>query len=120
MIFKSKILTYLSIACLALVFISAGGGKTETMVVKTKIYCDHCIECATCGGLLKHDLSFTKGIRKIEVKPEQEEIVVTYQPAKITAEEIRQEIAKRGYRADSLSALPEGYDKLDACCKKKE
>lgn len=90
----------------------------DTLVVKTNIYCSHCMECETCKDLLVDDLLDEKGITDIKLDAKNMTITVVYKPKKITPGEIRAAIAKRGYDADNVKADPEGYEKLDGCCKK--
>ena len=99
---------------------SAVAAKTDTIVIKTKIYCDHCKDCESCGTRLEEALMYTKGVKHMEINEEEMTITVVYKPKKVTPDEIRKVIAKAGYDADDVKADPEGYKKLDGCCKKKE
>jgi len=90
----------------------------STIVVKTNIYCDHCLDCNDCGGKLVHDLSFVKGIKRNVLDPKTMAITITYNPAKTTAGIIRKEISKLGYDADEIKADPVAYSKFDECCKR--
>ena len=93
--------------------------NTETVVIKTMIYCDHCKSCSDCGGKLEKDLSFNKGIKMVVLDERAMTVTVTFNPKKTSAQAIRQSITKYGYDADELKADPEAYAKLDACCLKK-
>jgi len=101
---------------LSMLLTSPFGLKTETLVVKTTIYCDHCRECETCGGRLEKQLSEIKGIKSAEVDAEGMTISVRYNPAKIKAEQIRKAISDLGYDADDVKANREGVKTLDGCC----
>ncbi|CAN5493254.1 hypothetical protein BH11BAC1_BH11BAC1_14530 [soil metagenome] len=90
----------------------------STIIIKTNIYCDHCLDCNDCGGKLVHDLSFAKGIKRNVVDPKAMTITITYNSAKTSPEIIRGEISKLGYDADEVKANPLAYEKLDGCCKK--
>jgi len=92
----------------------------ETLVIKTTIYCDHCLECETCGGKLEKDMGFEKGIRLVKIDEQAMTITVTYNPKKTSPKKIREKIARYGYDADDVKADPQAYNKLDECCKKKE
>jgi copper chaperone CopZ len=91
---------------------------TETIVIKTTIFCDHCSVCNTCGGKLEKDLGFNKGIKLVKLDEKAMTVTVTFNPKKTTAEEIRKTISNYGYDADDVKANPESYSKLDECCKK--
>jgi mercuric ion binding protein len=92
--------------------------KKETLVVQTKNTCDHCKVCESCGGLLETDLYYVRGIKEVTYNEEAMTTTVVYKPSVITPDEIRQEIAKLGFDADSVPADPAGYAKRDGCCKK--
>ncbi len=93
--------------------------NSETIVIKTIIYCDHCKECGSCSGKIETDLGFNKGIKLVKLDEKAMTITVTYNPKKTTPEEIRLTISKYGYDADEVKADAEAYSKLDECCQKK-
>ena len=92
---------------------------TKKLVVKTAIYCDHCMECESCSGKIQRDLSFDKGIEKVVLDEKQMTITVLYNPKKTGPEEIRKIISSYGYDADDLKADSLAITKLDECCLKK-
>ncbi len=91
---------------------------SETIVIKTNIYCDHCKECGSCGGKIERDLGFDKGIKLVRLDDKAMTITVTYNPKKTNPEKIRQTISRYGYDADDVKADPDAYSRLDDCCKK--
>lgn len=80
--------------------------------IKTSAMCDMCKET-----MEKH-VAFEKGVKKSSLDVDSKILTVTYNPAKITPEQIRKAVAKSGYDADDVPADPKAYKKLDACCKK--
>lgn len=110
----------------ALVFISlitfsntASAQKaTETAIIKTTIYCDHCKACDDCGGRLEKNLLREKGIQMVTLDDEAMAIKVVYNSKKTDLKTIRQAISKQGYDADDVKADPVVYESLDGCCKK--
>ena len=104
--------------CLFSIISPGQNPKTKTDVIKTNIYCDHCLDCSDCGGKLVHELSFAKGIKSNKLDVKAMTITVTYNTNQTTLDKIREEISKLGYDADSIKAQPQAYDKLDDCCKK--
>jgi len=113
-IFIAIILTF------AFVVVTAQGNKTETIIIKTKIYCDHCVRCESCGANINETVRGTeKGIKKVKINPADNTITVTFNAAKTTPDKIREAIAASGYDADNIKAAAEGYAKLDGCCKAK-
>lgn len=93
-------------------------GSMQTIVIKTTIYCDHCLVCETCGQKFDNELAYEKGIRLVVVDEKAMTITVTYNSKKTNPDTIRQTISKMGFDADDVKADPAAYDKLDSCCKK--
>lgn len=92
--------------------------KTETVLIKTAIYCDHCLQCETCGMKFTQELMYTKGVKSMDLNEKTMFITVVYNPKQTTPEKIKLAITKFGYDADELKADPVGVAKLDDCCKK--
>jgi len=93
--------------------------KKETMVVKTSIACDHCMQCESCGANIYNSTLTIPGVKSIDVSPEANTITVIYKTSKTDPDKIRAAIAASGYDADHVKADPAGYLKLDGCCKSK-
>ncbi len=102
-----------------IMLISFTSKNSETIVVKTNIYCDHCKVCSSCGGKIIKDLGFSKGIQLVELDEVKMTITITYNPKKTSPEAIRQAISMYGYDADSVKADSAAYSRLDECCHKK-
>lgn len=113
--FKSLLILFLCFISLN----SFGQNKTETLVVKTQVFCDHCKVCETCGGKMETDLYYVKGIKLVEYNENDMTITVKYKTKKTTPDKIRVAISKLGFSADDVPADVAAYEKLDACCKKK-
>lgn len=90
----------------------------QTSVIKTKIYCDHCKQCETCGDKFNKDLYNEDGIKRVDIDPKANTITVIYDNRKTDIDKIRLFISKLGYDADEVKADPAGIAKLDGCCKK--
>ncbi len=104
------------IGLIALILISCSGIKAQIIEaqIKTSGQCEHCKET------LEKNLRFEKGVKKVEFNIESHIIKVKFDQAKTTIKNIQIAITKLGYYADSLLADPKAYEKLNACCKKKE
>jgi len=91
--------------------------KTQKAVIKTTITCDHCKECETCGQLFEKTLLREKGIQMVTLNAEAMTIEVIFNSKKTDLIAIKNAISNLGYDADEVKASPEGYEKLDGCCK---
>ncbi|MDF2437597.1 MAG: Heavy metal transport/detoxification protein [Bacteroidota bacterium] len=108
-----KTLTTLMIALMLIsTKTNAQDATTAELKVKTSATCDMCKET------IEKNLAFEKGIKKSVLDVESKVLTVTYNPKKITPEQIRKAVSKIGYDADDVPADPKGYKKLDECCKK--
>ena len=112
-----KLILMMAITLIGLVHAEAQG-KVETVEIKTVVYCDHCKQCESCGGRLETVVYDLKGIKRVDVDDKTMTVKVVYNPKKISADAIRNAIAKSGYDADDVKAEPEAIAKLDDCCKK--
>lgn len=112
-----KLLTLL-LFVFALTIASAQKQKTnQKAVIQTKIVCDHCKQCETCGQLFNDKLLGINGVKMIELDSEKMTITVFYSTKKTNLDAIRTAISKMGYDADDVKADPLGYEQLDGCCK---
>jgi mercuric ion binding protein len=114
--------TISKIAIILLMFVSVSvfaqkKDNIKTAVIKTKIYCDHCKQCETCGDKFNKDLYNEDGIKRVDVDSKANTITVIYDTRKTDIDKIRLLISKLGYDADELKADPVGVAKLDGCCK---
>lgn len=91
--------------------------NTDTLVVKTNIYCNHCKQCESCKGKLDL-LMEEKGVKDMVLNVELMTITVVYNSKKTSPEKIRTAISNLGYDADNVPANPKAYEELDGCCKK--
>ncbi len=90
---------------------------TQKAIIQTAIACDHCKVCETCGGNLEKKLLKNPGIQMITLDEKAMTITVIYNRKKTSIDDIRTAISKLGYDADDVKADPDGYEKLDGCCK---
>lgn len=97
----------------------AKGGEIKTVVIKTNIYCSHCLQCGSCGANINDHIREEKGIKKVSVDPKTNTITVNYDSEQTNIDNIRGAINAAGYDADDKKAPKETVAKLDGCCKKK-
>ncbi len=98
--------------------VSAQGGAVKSVTIQTSIYCDHCLECETCGGHFNKKLLREKGVQMVTVDQEAMTVKVVYNSKKVDVNRIRQAISNIGYDADHVKSNPDAYALLDECCKK--
>lgn len=94
------------------------GGK-KTMIIQTKIYCDHCAKCESCKARIENTVYALKGIRMVELNPKNMTIKVIYKSTVLTEDRIRQQVASAGFDADNVKASAEQLAALDDCCQKR-
>jgi mercuric ion binding protein len=114
-----KIITTLLLALFTSISLWAGD-KIRTTAIQSKILCDHCRQCGSCGDRLEKALYAQKGIKRVDIDEKTMKIKVSYNTAKISIEEIRKTIAGCGFDADETKAVPEAVAKLDGCCRGEE
>ncbi len=66
--------------------------ESKTAVVyANKIYCD------ACAALITKSLRNVQGVSKVDVDVEKKEVIVRFDPAKATVDDLTSAIAKRGF-----------------------
>lgn len=115
-----RITTILSVVFLMVsLTVNAQKANKQTIVIKTQIYCSHCLQCGSCGANINDHIRETnKGISKVDIDPKANTITVTYDATKTNPEKIKEAINKAGYDADEQKAPAEAVNKLDGCCRK--
>jgi copper chaperone CopZ len=88
--------------------------KKEVVKIKTSA------ECGMCEKAIEKNLSFEKGVKKVDMDLSTKEVTVTFNPKKTNPESIRKAISNMGYDADNVPANNKAYNKLDKCCQKGE
>src|SRR5688572_24701680 len=68
----------------------AGGSKVQTIKIKTRIACDHCKMCSSCGARIEKALYSHKGVKRVDVDDKKMETVVVYNTDKITTDKIKE------------------------------
>ena len=72
--------------------------------------------CGMCKKKIETALRI-KGVKKVDWDMKTHDLSITYNPDKITIDEIHSRIAAVGYDTDKLKADDAAYGKLDDCCK---
>lgn len=117
---KIRISFLLTFMLLSLIGLSQSdkSSRVHTATIKTKIYCDHCKICESCGGRILKQLYNVEGVKSTEVDSKSNTIRVVYDTKKISIEKIRTTISELGFDADDVPADARAVAKLDECCQK--
>ncbi len=94
--------------------------KQEVLVIKTKIYCDHCKKCESCEPRMVTAVEALDGVSAVTLDVPKEELTVYYNSKKTTPDAIRMAVVNCGFAADNLPPNKDAYFKLDECCQKHE
>ena len=105
---KTKITTLLCCMMFSIAVFAKGESKTETF----KVYGN----CGMCKETIESALKKKDGILSKNWDKEKLEITVTYDPAKISVQQIAQKVADKGYDNEFATAKTDSYNKLDKCC----
>jgi periplasmic mercuric ion binding protein len=109
---KTGFLTVLAILLLSMIATAQEKKTTDTVKIKTSAICQ------TCKQKIEHDLSFTKGVKKVTLDLPSQIVTVEFDARKTDPDGIKKAITLIGYDADELVADGKAYKKLPACCKK--
>ena len=93
----------LVLAALLLMFASVAQSqesKTATLYAK-KIYCE------ACAAIITKSLRNVQGVSKVNVDVEKKEVVVQYDPAKATVDDLTAATAKRGFPSTVRKVEPQ-------------
>ena len=112
-----KLISLLSIFFMVSTIQAQQQKTVQKAIIKTTINCDHCKQCPSCGGRFEKTLLQQNGIQMITLDEKKMTIEVIYNSKKTDLPTIKAAISKLGYDADEVKADPEGYEKLDGCCK---
>lgn len=74
--------------------------------------------CHMCKKKIEERVKTLPGIEKAVLSLGNSTLKVTYHPATVSLETIKQTITALGYDADDLGADPSAYEQLPTCCKK--
>lgn len=86
--------------------------------IKTKVYCDHCNKCGSCGVRLNKGLQRLKGFNSLSLDQEKMIFTITYDSTILNILTVKKEISLMGFDAGEIPADPKAYKKLAGCCKK--
>jgi hypothetical protein len=90
--------------------------KIQKAVIKTPL-----AQCEDAKTIIENIApKYLDGLVKINVNFHSRQTQVSWYPDRTNIEEIKTAIANAGFDADDVTANPDAYKKLPACCKKPE
>ena len=104
------------ISLFTLILLSITGSKAQ--IIESKITTSG--QCEHCKETIEKNIRFEKGVKKVAFDEKTHVVTVKYDETKTNLKNIQIAISKLGYNADSIPADSKAYEKLNACCKKKE
>ncbi|PLK44685.1 heavy-metal-associated domain-containing protein [Emticicia sp. TH156] len=72
--------------------------------------------CQKCKYGLGRNIYFEKGVKAVDINPEQKTITITFDTRKTTAEKLKKYIVSLGFDADDQKADINNRELLLACC----
>lgn len=93
--------------------------QIKTLIIKTRILCSRCLQCATCAPNIYNYVTEDNGVRKFALDIKANKIFVMYDSGKTSPERIRKAICDSGYDADNYKAKLAAVIKLRSCCRRK-
>ena len=94
------------------VIVSYGQSITATQTDTFKVWGN----CGMCEKKIEKAASKVDGVTKADWDKEKKVMIVAYDPAKTTLENIQKAIAAVGYDTEKIKATDKAYNKLDGCC----
>ncbi|HRS01818.1 MAG TPA: heavy metal-associated domain-containing protein [Bacteroidota bacterium] len=85
----------------------------QTVQIKTSAVCE------SCKTRIEKAVNKLQGVEKSDLDLSTKILTISYDPAKVSVEKIKNTISKTGYSADEIKADKKAFDKLPACCKVK-
>lgn len=101
-----------------LIGITAGANAQVAKAQKTIKISLPTVQCEMCKGKIETYLKRYDGISLVNVNYKRKEATVKFLVDRISEEDIKTAISNVGYDANEVTANPESYKKLPACCKK--
>jgi mercuric ion binding protein len=111
-IIRSGITAIALILCLSASFAVIAKGNLEKLKFKTSSVCD------MCKSRIEKALKETEGVTEALVNLNKSEVNVKFDPAKTSAEKVKQVVLNTGYAVDGRNPDQAVAAKLPKCCQK--
>jgi mercuric ion binding protein len=83
----------------------------DTLQIQTSAICEMCKET------LEYELTFTKGVKFVELDLSNKVLTIAYKSEKTNPDKLREVVARTGYHADWVPRDSVAYEGLPFCCK---
>ncbi len=87
--------------------------QTQSVTIQTNAS----LKCQKCVNRFKENVPFFKGVKDYTYDESTAKLTIKYDSKKTNPDQLRKEVSKLGYNADSVKADPAAREKLPACCK---
>lgn len=104
----------------AFLFTSCNSSKEVTQTGTSKKETQRFVvygQCGMCKDRIEGKLNYTKGVQYAEWNEKDKVLEVSFNPQKISLDEIKQHLAEVGHDSDTHRAADANYDQLHTCCK---
>jgi copper chaperone CopZ len=88
--------------------------QQDTVFIKTSAV------CKTCKKKIEGDISFEKGVKKVNLDLNTKVLMVVYDSRKTSPEKLRLAVTQTGYDADTIPRNPKAFKRLPDCCKEEQ
>lgn len=105
---KKTILSAFTLLCFAL-----GANAQEVETTTFTVYGN----CGMCERTIEGAVGEKDGVSAVDWNRETHQLTITYDPKKITVDEVKEKIAAKGYDSDTHRATDKAYNGLPGCCK---
>ena len=105
---KTKMITLLCCMIFSIAVFARGESKTDSF----KVFGN----CNMCKANIESVLKKKDGVLSKNWNKDSKILTVTYDPAKISIQQIAQKVADKGYDNEFATAKTDSYNKLDKCC----
>lgn len=108
----SKLLWAVCLMLFTFSVVSAQDSKQAPKTIEYKVYGN----CGMCKKTIDGSLNGAPGIKSASWNKNTKMMSVTYEPSKITEDQIHQKVADAGYDTEKKKASDKAYNNLSGCC----
>ena len=114
-----KTISFLLAICFSIFSVSFIAAKTAVFSGEKTIEFKVSGNCGMCKNTIETSLKGVDGVKSATWNKDTKVMQVTYDPAKITEDQIHQKIADSGYDTEKKKGSDKAYNSLHSCCQYK-